>query len=156
MTPVTVSALTGPTAAQLADLAAVFDQYRQHYHHAVVPGQTLTWMRNHIDRGQLNVFAAHAGEDLAGLAVTVSTPASLALSCFWQLRDLYVVPAARRQGVGTALVAAVRAAAEAAGAIRLSVQTEPDNAAALQLYRASGFVLVDEVSILALPLQSSP
>ncbi len=80
-------------------------------------------------------------------------PASLRLGCSWQLRDLYVVPSARRRGVARALVGAVRQAATAAGAIRLSVQTEPGNLAALQLYRTSEFVPVGDIQILALPLQ---
>jgi hypothetical protein len=55
--------------------------------------------------------------------------------------------------VARALVAAVRRAAAAAGAIRLSVQTESGNIAALQLYRTSEFVPVGDIQILALPLQ---
>ena len=52
-----------------------------------------------------------------------------------------------------ALIDAVRQAATAAGAIRLSVQTESGNIAALQLYRTSEFVPVGDIQILALPLQ---
>ena len=51
-----------------------------------------------------------------------------------------------------ALVGAVCQAATAAGAIRLSVQTEPSNIAALQLYRTSGFAPVEDIQILALLL----
>jgi GNAT superfamily N-acetyltransferase len=152
MVPVTVTALTKPTAEQLADVAEVFDQYRRHYGLPVVPGQTLGWLSDHTSHRRLSVFAAHAGEDLAGLATTVVVPASLRLGCSWQLRDLYVLPGARRRGVARALVGAVRQAATAAGAIRLSVQTEPGNIAALQLYRTSGFVPVADIQILALPL----
>jgi GNAT superfamily N-acetyltransferase len=149
---VTAAKLIEPTAAELAEVAAVFDQYRQHYGHAVVPGQTLAWLSLYTGRGQLDVFTAHIGPDLAGLATAVSVPASLTLSCFWQLRDLYVVPDARRRGVGRALVNAVRQGAEAAGAIRLSLQTEPGNAAALQLYHATGFASVEDLCVLSLPL----
>jgi hypothetical protein len=35
----------------------------------------------------------------------------------------------------------------------LSVQTEPGNIAALQLYRTSGFVPAGDIQILVLPLQ---
>ena len=133
-------------------MAEVFDQYRRHYGQPVVAGQTLAWLTDHTSRRRLSVFVAHIGEDLAGLATTVVVPASLRLGCSWQLRDLYVVPGARRRGVAWALVGAVRQAAIAAGAIRLSVQTEPSNIAALQLYRTSGFVPVEDIQILALPL----
>jgi GNAT superfamily N-acetyltransferase len=134
-------------------VAAVFDQYRRHYGQPVVPGQTLAWLIEQTSHRRLAIFIAHAGEDLAGLATIVVVPASLRLGYSWQLRDLYVVPAARRRGVARALVSAVRQAAIAAGAIRLSVQTEPGNLAALQLYRTNGFVPVADIQILALPLQ---
>src|SRR5215469_13900394 len=152
MVPVTVTALTKPTAEQLAGVAEVFDQYRGHYGQPVVAGQTLAWLSDHTSHRRLSVFVAHAGEDLAGLATTVVVPASLRLGCSWQLRDLYVVPGARRRGAARALVGPVRRAATAAGAIRLSVQTEPSNIAALQLYRTSGFVPVEDIQILALSL----
>jgi GNAT superfamily N-acetyltransferase len=151
--PIIAAALIEPTAAQLIDVAEVFDQYRQHYAQPVVPGQTLAWLIDHAGHGRLTVFTAHIGENLVGLATTVALPASLRLRCYWQLRDLYVMPTARRRGAARALLAAVRAAATAAGAIRLSVQTEPGNTAALQLYRANGFVPVEDLRILMLPLQ---
>ena len=152
MVPVTVTALTKPTAEQLAGVAEVFDQYRRHYGQPVVAGQTLAWLSDQTSHRRLAVFAAHVGENLAGLATAVALPASLRLGCSWQLRDLYVVSGARRRGVARALVDAVRQAATAAGAIRLSVQTEPSNIAALQLYRTSGFAPVEDIQILALPL----
>ena len=152
MVPLRVTALTEPAVEQLVGVAAVFDQYRRHYGQPVVAGQTLAWLSDHASHRQLSVFVAHVGEDLAGLATTVALPASLRLGCSWQLRDLYVVPGARHRGVARALVGAVRQAATAAGAIRLSVQTEPSNIAALQLYRTSGFVPVEDIQILSLPL----
>jgi GNAT superfamily N-acetyltransferase len=155
MVAVRVTALTEPAADQLTGVAGVFDQYRRHYGQPVVAGQTLAWLTEQTSHRRLAIFVAHAGEDLAGLATTVVVPASLRLGCSWQLRDLYVVPGARRGGVARALVGAVRQAATAAGAIRLSVQTESGNIAALQLYRTSEFVPVGDIQTLALPLQRS-
>ncbi len=108
-----------------------------------MPGQTLAWLTENTGERRLTIFAARRGEDLVGLATTVALPASLRLSCYWQLRDFYVVPGARRRGAGRALLSAVSQAAIAAGALRISVQTESGNAAALQLYRTSGFVPVE-------------
>jgi GNAT superfamily N-acetyltransferase len=153
MVPVMVTALTEPTAAQLTGVAEVFDQYRRHYSQPVIAGQTLAWLIDHTKHMRLTVFTAHIGHDLAGLATTVALPASLRLGCSWQLRDLYVVPSARRGGVARALIGAVCRAAAAAGAIRLSVQTEPGNIAALALYRRTGFTPVEDLQILSLPLQ---
>ena len=153
MVPVRVTALTESAADQLMSVAGVFDQYRRHYGQPVVAGQTLAWLTEQTSHRRLAIFIAHVGEDLAGLATTMVVPASLRLGSSWQLRDLYVVPSARRRGVARALVGAVRRAATAAGAIRLSVQTEPGNIAALQLYRTSDFVPVEDIQTLALPLQ---
>jgi GNAT superfamily N-acetyltransferase len=147
-----VAALTNATGAQLAEVARVFDQYRQHYGEPAAPRQTLAWLTRCTRQGQLTIFTAYRGQDLAGLATTLAVPASLQLSCYWQLRDLYVIPGARRCGAGRALLQTVRQAAAAAGATRLSVQTEPTNTAALQLYRTSGFTLVRGVEALILPL----
>jgi GNAT superfamily N-acetyltransferase len=152
MVAVTVAALGEPTTVQLAEVAVVFDQYRQHYGQPVTAGQTVAWLAGHTRQGRLTVFTAHIGEELAGLATAVSIPASQRLGCFWQLRDLYVVPGARHRGAGRALLDAVRQAAAGAGAIRLSVQTEPGNTAALQLYRTAGFIPVEDLCVLSLSL----
>jgi GNAT superfamily N-acetyltransferase len=132
---------------QLADVAGLFDQYRQHYGEPAAPAQTLAWLTRRTRSQQLTIFTAHRGPDLVGLATTVTVPASLQLGCFW-LRDLYVTPSARRCGAGRALLQA----AIAAGATRPSVQTEPANTAALQLYRTSGFTPVRGIEALILPL----
>ena len=86
------------------------------------------------------------------MANVVVSPASMALSLFWQLRDLYVAPDHRRQGVARALVDDVVADARAAGAARISLQTEVGNDRALALYRSAGFEVVDELTMLNLML----
>ncbi len=147
-----VAQLDQPTPAELADVAEVFDQYRHHYGEPLVAGQALAWLTRHTRSGMLTIFTAHVDGDLAGIATTVIALASLRLGCSWQLRDLYVVPRARRCGVGRALVSTVRASAAAAGAIYLSVQTEVGNTAALQLYQTNGFLPQEDLQILVLDL----
>ncbi len=149
-----VASLIKPTADQLIEVADLFDHYRRHYGEPAVPGQTLEWLQEQTDHGRLTVFTAHIGKDLIGLATAAALPASLRLSCYWQLRDLYVAPGARRRGAGRALLDAVHQAATAAGAVRLSVQTEPGNAAALELYRTSGFVPVEDLRVLTLSIHN--
>ena len=151
----TVTQLVQPTAGELAEVATVFDQYRRHYGQPVVAGQTPAWLTQYTRSGMLSIFTAHIGRDLVGIATTVVVSASLRLACSWQMRDLYVVPGARRCGAGRALVTAVATAASQTGAIRLSIQTEPANTAALQLYRSSGFVPVDDLHTLSLDLAPS-
>ena len=61
-----------------------------------------------------------------------------------ELLTLAVTPNARRQGAGAALVEAVAGAAAVAGARRLFLEVAADNAAALALYRQSGFAPVGQ------------
>jgi GNAT superfamily N-acetyltransferase len=55
------------------------------------------------------------------------------------LEDLYVDPAARRRGLGDALVRLALEAARARGARRLELDTSEDNEAARALYARHGF-----------------
>ncbi len=57
------------------------------------------------------------------------------------LEDLYVHEAARRGGLGRALVDAAVARARARGCRRIELDVNEDNGAALALYRACGFTL---------------
>ncbi len=89
------------------------------------------------------------------MALVASTPASLRLGHFWQLRDLYVADRHRRHGVGRALLAHVRDAAAADGALRVSLTTEADNIGAVTLYRQFGFEPVDGFASMSLRTEVS-
>jgi GNAT superfamily N-acetyltransferase len=56
-----------------------------------------------------------------------------------ELKRMYVSPAVRGKGLGRRLVAALEAAARARGVRRLVLETGVRQAAALALYRATGF-----------------
>lgn len=56
-----------------------------------------------------------------------------------QLYELAVHPAARRDGVGRALMTALLARAERAGCARMTLEVAQDNMAAIQLYTSAGF-----------------
>src|SRR5262249_19378263 len=91
-----------------------------------------------------------------GFAITTEVPASLRLTHFWQIKDLFVLPTRRRLGVGRALLASVREAAIASGALRLALPTEDRNKPALRLYADSGYALVEGYCSLILPLGPEP
>ncbi len=144
---------TDETLVVAADL---FNHYRHHYGESDGDARARDWLSEMVRTRQLMVYAAFMtsglGDAPVGLATAHETPASLALGRFWQVRDLYVLPEARRRGVADALVGAVRDAALAAGATRLSLVTEPDNTAALGLYRGFGFRQVEGLAPLSLDL----
>jgi ribosomal protein S18 acetylase RimI-like enzyme len=148
---------TCDTDETLAAASGLFNQYRHHY------GQprdrddrTVGWLTEMVQSKMLTVYTASvdapADAPPIGLATGHAVPASLVMGRFWQLRDLYVLPESRRQGAAAALVSAVREAALAEGATRLSLVTEPDNQAALGLYRRLGFRPFEGLASLSLDL----
>ncbi|WBB70965.1 GNAT family N-acetyltransferase [Micromonospora sp. WMMD812] len=77
-------------------------------------------------------------------------PASLMLGTSWSIRELYVAPHHRRGGIANALLQHVIHNARAAGAHRVSLQTETDNIPALTLYTDIGFRPVTGLELLNL------
>jgi ribosomal protein S18 acetylase RimI-like enzyme len=148
---------TCDTEEALAEASGLFNQYRHHYGQPPdADERTLGWLIEMVQANMLSVYTATVDLTLdapaIGLATAHSIPASLVMGCSWQLRDLYVVAGFRRHGAAGALVDAVREAALAAGAIRLSLVTEPDNLAALGLYQTLGFRPVESLASLSLDL----
>ena len=154
MPAASVRILSAPTRSEIEALAEVFDQYRAHYGEPSDAASTRRWLEQCLDTGRLRAFVAEDGGKLVGFATTMEVPASLRLAHFWQIRDLFVLPAHRGLGVGRALLSSVRSAAVESSAVRLSVQTENDNNAALRLYADGGFSLIDGYLHLTLPLGS--
>ncbi len=86
--------------------------------------------------GSEGVVALVAGEAEAPTGLVVVR----AVADEAEILTLAVLPAARRQGVGAALMRAAREAAAARGARRLFLEVAEDNAAAASLYERLGFV----------------
>jgi len=87
-----------------------------------------------------------------GFITTTIMPASLMLGTAWSIRDLYVAPQCRRSGIARTLLPHAVDHARAAGAYRVSLQTEAGNTPALSLYAAAGFQAVDDLELLSLSL----
>lgn len=136
---VTVDRVT-PDDDGFDDLVLLFEQYRVHYREPADPERARAWLQATMSDGFLLAFLARTSDaTAAGLCLVAPCPASLALREFWSVRDVYVVPAQRRRGIGHGLLHAVATAARENGAIRLALQTEEDNEAALALYQEFGF-----------------
>ena len=147
-----VRSLTRPSSDEIWALAELFDLYRVHYGQDVDAKASAVWLEQNLRSGRVNAFVADDGNRFVGFAVTVEIPASLRLAHFWQIRDLFVVPEHRRQGIGHSLLDSVRAAATASGALRLALQTEEQNDPALALYTRSGYIPMSGYRALVLPL----
>jgi ribosomal protein S18 acetylase RimI-like enzyme len=141
-----------PSHPAFGQVAGLFDDYRAHYGQPRSPGATHGWLADQVAQGRLTIAAALAGGRARGFVTATVLPASLALGTAWSVRDLYVAPPHRRGGVARALLRHVAGAARAAGAARVSLQTEADNTAALALYEAAGFRPVGGLALLSLDL----
>jgi ribosomal protein S18 acetylase RimI-like enzyme len=101
------------------------------------PDRLAERIRQLLDGADTAVLLAGAGPD--GLAVLRFRPAlwSEALECY--LAELYVVPAARRRGLGRALMNAAMDLARDEGADYMDLGTAETDVAARALYESLGF-----------------
>ncbi|GGN58168.1 N-acetyltransferase [Actinoplanes lobatus] len=134
--------------------ATLFDDYRAHYGHPSDPSATAGWLARQITAYGLTLTVALRNGRPAGLITTLVLPASLRLGQACSVRDLFVDPAQRRNGVARALMEHAIAEARTTGALRISLQTEPGNAAAQALYAELGFRPVPDLDSLTRTLRS--
>ena len=138
---ITVRLAAAPGLDQLAEL---FDQYRQFYQCSPDLGAARAWLAENIEAGRSTIFAADNGSELLGFAQLYPALCSVDLVDYFVLYDLFVVKAARRQGIARALMNAASDWAKAQGAARLDLETARDNYPGQALYRDLGYEL-DEV-----------
>ena len=131
-------------ASDLDQLADLFDQYRQFYECPPDLGAAKNWLAENLERGRSTLFAADNGARLLGFTQLYPALCSVDLVNYFVLYDLYVIEAARRQGIARALMNAASDWAKTQGAARLDLETARDNAPGQALYRDLGYEL-DEV-----------
>ncbi|MBD2840152.1 GNAT family N-acetyltransferase [Pseudomonas sp. JM0905a] len=133
------------TFSDLDDLSPLFAGYLEFYQVPRPLAEIRSFLEQRLDRGDSTLFIARDSEGTP-LGFTQLYPflSSLALAPAWLLSDLYVVPNARRQGVGEDLMNAARAHAERTGACGIQLETAKTNLAGQALYERLGYVR-DEV-----------
>jgi ribosomal protein S18 acetylase RimI-like enzyme len=149
---VTVMPVT-PSDPAFVEAVPLFDEYRSFYGQLPSPGATWSWLQEQVTQQRMSLAVAVDGADqVRGFITTTVMPASLMLGTTWSIRDLYVTPRYRRAGIARRLVQYAVNDARTAGALRMSLQTEPDNAPAVALYTAAGFQPIDGLTLLNLAL----
>lgn len=132
------------TAVGVADLDALvplFAGYLQFYQVPRSASEIHAFLLERLQRGDAQLFIARDEQGMAqGFTQLYPLQSSLALAPSWLLSDLFVLPSARRQGVGEALMNAARAYAEASGACGLQLETAKTNLAGQALYERLGYV----------------
>jgi GNAT superfamily N-acetyltransferase len=94
----------------------------------------LAWTRFHDPDEQIFALGGYVDGELRGIAHYLFHRSTWATHRYCYLEDLFVADAARRNGLGRALIEAVYARAEAANASRVYWLTQSDNAQARALY----------------------
>ena len=140
--------LTAATDSLFAQAAALFDEYRQHYGANPAPEAVAEWMQDQVLSARARIYVCGKGSEAYGICSVAVVPAALTLRTVWLVRDLYVAPQARRNGVAHRLLTQVAQEARAAGAHRLSLQTETTNVLAIDLYTKTGFTTLTDVAVM--------
>jgi ribosomal protein S18 acetylase RimI-like enzyme len=123
--------------------ASLFDAYRQFYKKKSDLKAARDFLKRRLKNRESVLFLAFSeGEGQAkpvGLVHLYPTFSSLTLRRQWILSDLFVVPEARREGVGEALMNHARRLAKATDADALLLETATDNFTAQKLYERLGY-----------------
>jgi len=129
----------------------LFDAYLQFYKLPSNEEAARRYLHARLLKGEAVIFLAveesgarkHARAAL-GFTLLYPTWSSLSMKPWWNLNDLYVVPAARQRGVARALMERARRLAEETGASGLGLETAKDNLPAQKLYEQLGWKREEE------------
>jgi ribosomal protein S18 acetylase RimI-like enzyme len=125
----------------VANLAPLFDAYRQFYEMAPDLARAQDYLAARLGSGESTVLLAEDGRgDTVGFAQMYFSFCSVFTARICTLYDLFVVPEARGQGIGEALLKAAERQAAQGGAVRISLQTAITNRAAQALYEKAGWM----------------
>jgi GNAT superfamily N-acetyltransferase len=129
------------TAADLGTVAELFDGYRQFYGQPANRALAEAFIRDRLSCSDSAIFLALDATSAQGLGFVQLYPSfsSVAARRIWILNDLFVVPAARRRGIGRALLDAAREHGASTGAQRLVLSTATTNGEARSLYESYGY-----------------
>ena len=127
------------TVADLDLLVPLFDAYRQFYRQPSDVGRAHRFLLERFEHNQ-SVISLALDEGVAvGFVQLYPSFSSGAMARIFVLKDLFVAPASRCRGVGSALLAAAAEYGRAVGALRLALSTETGNLVAQALYERAGW-----------------
>lgn len=126
--------------SHLSVVAQLFDSYRQFNQQPADLAGATAFIRQRFERNDSRLFVA-LDEAGCGLGFTQLYPlySSVAMKRMWCLNDLFVLPAARSQGVAQALLAAANHLALDTDAVGVRLATAADNLPAIKLYEKAGY-----------------
>ena len=120
-------------------VAPLFDLYRTFYQQPADPALAHRFVGERLQHEQSVILLAELEGRPVGFTQLFPSFSSVSARRSWILNDLYVHASARRKGIARALLQAAADFARADGAIRLELETDPDNRSAQALYRHMGW-----------------
>ena len=141
------------TLVDAARIAPLFNLYRMFYQQPSDEALARRFITDRLQQDESVILIAE--RDGQALAFTQLFPSfsSVRAGRSWLLNDLYVHADARRNGIARALLQAAADFARGDGAIRLELETDPDNRSAQALYRHMGWEPYDGTLRFRLHLQ---
>ncbi|HEY6618486.1 MAG TPA: GNAT family N-acetyltransferase [Steroidobacteraceae bacterium] len=126
-------------------VAPLFDAYRQFYGRACDLSTATRFLADRL-RGDESVVlvASNVSGDALGFAQLFPSFSSVRATRIYVLNDLFVVPQARRQGLGRELLVEAAEIARSRGASRLRLSTAVTNVPAQRLYESLGWIRDNE------------
>jgi GNAT superfamily N-acetyltransferase len=140
--------------AQDADaIAPLFDLYRSFYQQPSDLALARRFIGERLQREQSVILVGELERKVVAFTQLFPSFSSVRAGRSWILNDLYVHASARRKGIARALLEAAADFARIDGAIRLELETDPDNRSAQSLYRHMGWEPYDGTLRFRLHLQ---
>jgi ribosomal protein S18 acetylase RimI-like enzyme len=135
-------------------VAPLFADYRVFYAQSHDLDAAREFLHARLSQNESTVILAYIDGDSKPVGFTQLYPmfSSVRAARTYILNDLYVADTTRRQGVGEALLHAAAEFGRNRGAIRLELETSPDNLTAQSLYRAQGWAFYQGSFRFHLPL----
>ena len=134
-----IARIDGTTDARTTSaVVELFVAYRHFYGRLDTDDAARTFLRRRVQTQDSFVWAALAGDDVAGFVQVYPAHTSLDLGTVWWLNDLFVAPEARGSGTADALILACRDLAREYGCVALEWQTALDNHRAQKVYDRVG------------------
>ena len=132
--------VTRATVDDIETVAPLFDAYRQFYQQPSDLDGARAFLAERLEQGESVIFLARLDDGTpAGFTQLYPIFSSTTMQRAWLLNDLFVAPAARREGVGRALLERAHAFARETSSKELMLQTAVDNIPAQRLYESLGW-----------------
>jgi len=131
--------------ASVAEVAVLFDLYRQFYEQQSDLELANRFLQSRLEKNESIILAARIeGGEMLGFCQIYPTFCSVIAQPIYVLYDLFVLPKARKGGVGKSLLIAAAELAKTCGITRMDLTTAKNNLTAQSVYESLGWVR-DEV-----------